>query len=158
MIDPRWSWHTPGMRQALLITVLLTTAFACDSGDDSGDSDDVASETESDSTDSANTEGETSAEDPWDFPPVECGEGTCAQGMLCVVPSKWCDYGQHPPVWVEPAAECKPVPQSCVDLEGYPLDECLWETVCGSSGLSDYLNTLDQGTYVCPPEGLDCFE
>lgn len=95
--------------------------------------------------------------DPLDFPPVECGEMTCDKGSICVKPGESCDYDLSPPDWVQPPFECAAPPKSCTDLTGSALDECLWETLCESSG--EYSGSIFvDGTLDCPSNGLDCFE
>lgn len=151
------------MRRAALFTVVLCVSLACDSGDDSGD--DVADSAGTESTDSDGATSDTTAGDttsgvdPWDFPPAVCGAVTCGQGQLCVIPGEYCDYGQSPPIWIQPASECASVPPSCADLQDPELENCLWETLCESMGEQDFWPAvLEEGTLSCPQIGLDCFE
>ncbi|MFV8753185.1 hypothetical protein ACNOYE_21765 [Nannocystaceae bacterium ST9] len=144
----------------VLVSLLLCGMLACESGDDS--SDDVAESGESgesgesDTTDT--TDGATSDGDPLDFPPVECGAMTCGEGLICLEPSPWCDYGQNPPMWVYPEFSCAAPPAECVGLKDQELSDCLWATLCEGKGEYEFpMPLFDAGVLDCPFSGLDCF-
>ena len=44
------------------------------------------------------------------FPPVDCGDVTCAENQLCVNPGGVCDYNMDPPDWVPQPSACQDVP------------------------------------------------
>lgn len=132
-------WHSRVMpRHILLLPFLLCTSLlACETKDDP----------------------DATPDERLDFPPVECGEMTCDQGLICVMPSEECDYDLNPPDWVQPALECAPVPDSCADMRGTALDDCLWQTLCLATGeYSSGTAIFADGTLDCPVNGLDCFE
>ena len=88
-------------------------------------------------------------------PPVECGDGTCDAGQICVQPGLDCDYGKDPPEFYTPAPACADVPPACgANSDGEQLD-CLGAEFCPThdSGLTEYAD----GKLTCPAEALDCF-
>lgn len=145
------------------LAVVLCATLAC-STDDS----DVADTQSSDTSETADGT-ETGAEDgseaggPQDFPPVQCEDVTCAEGDLCVEAGPYCDVTGSRPEWVIPTGVCTPYPSECEDLQDYPLQECLWEALCGPSdigSISDEPGGLqfELGLVECPAKALDCFE
>lgn len=88
-------------------------------------------------------------------PPVECGDGICADGQICVQPGLACDYGKDPPEFYMPAPACADVPPACGDNSDGEVLDCLGAEFCPThdSGLTEYAN----GLLTCPAEALDCF-
>jgi hypothetical protein len=133
-----------------LFALLLAVPLACDSGDDSND-DEAADTSESGESDTASDNG-----GPEDFPPVECGDVTCVEGQVCVLPPETCDYDQDPPVWVQDPPVCGDVPMNCYGLVDLALNECLDAALC-NGGEEGQFASLMNGTLDCPANGADCF-
>jgi hypothetical protein len=146
--------------RSLLLALLLPVSLACDSNDEGGD--DAADATTAATTDTGTDTGTEAATDtgtdtggPEDFPPVACGDLSCVEGQLCVMPSETCDYDQNPPMWVQDPSVCLDVPPSCYGLADDALLTCLTEGMCESG---EELNAvLVEGVLDCPANGADCF-
>jgi hypothetical protein len=137
VIDRARSWYPRVVTRPLaLLASLLSTALAC-----------------------ANPNTDNSEDDPLDFPPVECGDVTCGEGLICVKPNDYCDYDLDPPDWVQPPLECAAPPANCVGLSEPDLSGCLLQALCESLGeYEPGFTVFVEGLLDCPTVDLDCFE
>ncbi len=99
------------------------------------------------------TSGSETGADPFDFPPVECGDVTCDLGLLCVEGGAHCN---EQGMMLFPAPACAPVPESCMGLADALLNECLTNTVCAGPGWLLDSAWFDQGFVACPDIDADC--
>lgn len=91
------------------------------------------------------------------FPPVDCGDITCAENQLCVNPGDICDYNRDPPDWVPQPSACKDVPPTCAQMQDADARaQCFGETLCPDFEFGSPSN-LKGSLLNCPDQGADCF-
>lgn len=120
-------------------------------------------DTDAADTDTADTDTDTATATTTDatggpvFPPVECGDITCAENQLCVNPGGKCDYDMDPPDWVPQPSACQDVPPECAQMQDADARaQCFGETLCPDFEFGGPSNL--QGSQLnCPNQGADCF-
>ena len=114
-------------------------------------------DTDAADTDTATTATATTATGGPVFPPVECGDITCAENQLCVNPGGVCDYDMDPPDWVPQPSACQDVPPECAQMQDADARaQCFGETLCPDFEFGGPSNL--QGSQLnCPNQGADCF-
>jgi len=114
-------------------------------------------DTDAADTDTADTDTATTATGGPVFPPVECGDITCAENQLCVNPGGVCDYDMDPPDWVPQPSACQDVPPECAQMQDADARaQCFGETLCPDFEFGGPSNL--QGSQLnCPNQGADCF-
>ena len=91
------------------------------------------------------------------FPPVDCGDVTCAENQLCVNPGGVCDYNMDPPDWVPQPSACQDVPPACAQMQDADARaQCFGETLCPDFEFGGPSN-LEGSQLNCPDQGADCF-
>ncbi|MCA9658453.1 MAG: hypothetical protein KC486_08915 [Myxococcales bacterium] len=95
--------------------------------------------------------------DPFDFPPVECGDITCEEGQLCLQPGVKCNTNTEPPEWYTPPPSCVAVPPACADATAQTAAGCLGDELCTESSDIGGPASYEAGKVGCGPVELDCF-
>ena len=159
------------MPRPLPLSLLLAVALAACAGDDASSTSASTTTTSSSTSTTDATEAtdatdatsgstgttDTTGDDPFDFPPAECGDVTCAAGQLCLQLGTRCNTNTDPPEWYTPPPSCVAVPPACADATSETVAACLDDELCTDSSAIGGPASYENGRVGCGPVHLDCF-